>query len=315
MIFSRFLFLHKLVIFGSAFIKIVLNQYNMAGAVGNTGDFFYDYFLYPIASREGYNIVNTLAYAIIALIALYGIWYFFKRKNIVVGKQFIYSVIPFVLLGSTISALKDSIASSENIFRAISPVHEFILNSHIYDYGYLTVTPGIYLLTAAILFLCIGILYRLGKMEYLMHVGFALWVPHMLILLPFMQYALDALPIIVLAGVPAIIALRYFKNEMYALIVGSHALDGAATFWVIDVFGPRIGKAYFEQHVVGGFIGELFGTFFAFYLVKVLIAGVVSYTLAKEKEEENFKNFVALAIIIMGLAPAVRNILRMTMGV
>lgn len=287
----------------------------MAENVGSTGDFLYDYFLYPIASRGGYNLVNTLVYAVIALVALYAIWQLFRKNKLVIDKQFIYAVLPFVLLGSTISAIKDAISSNEMVFTPITPIHEFILTSHIYDYGYFTVTPGIYIVTVVILFISIGVLYALNKMKYLGHVGMALWIPHVLLIVPFMKYILDGLPIIILALIPGVIAFKYFKNEMYALIVSAHALDGAATFWVIDVFGPRIGKSYFEQHVVGGFIGELFGTFFAFYLLKVGIAFVVSSVLLKEKEDENFKYFIALAIMIMGFAPAIRNILRMAMGV
>ncbi len=287
----------------------------MVENVGNTGDFFYDYFLYPISSHGGYNIVNTAVYAGIALIALYFIWDIFRKKKIIIDKQFIFAVLPFILLGSTISALKDAISSGENVILAITPIHKIILESHIYEYSYFTVTPGIYILTASILFLSIGILRLVKKEQYLFHVGMVLWLFHFLLILPFMKYAMHIIPIAILALIPTVIAHKKFKNIVYSLIIAGHALDGAATFYIIDIFGPAVGKSYFEQHVVGGFIGELFGTFFAFYLVKVLVAWLVARTLMKEKEDENFKYFIALAIIIMGFAPAIRNILRMCMGV
>ncbi len=233
----------------------------------------------------------------------------------IIDKKFIIAVLPFILLGSTISALKDAISSDEMVFQAITPIHKIILESHIYEYSYLTVTPGIYILTALILFASLGILRLLKKEQYLFHMGMLLWMPHFLLILPFMKYILQIIPIAILAIIPAIIAQKKFKNEIYSLIVAGHALDGAATFYIIDIFGPSIGKSYFEQHVVGGFIGEFFGTFFAFYILKVLVAWIVAQTLFKEKEDENFKYFIALAIMIMGFAPAIRNILRMCMGV
>ena len=218
----------------------------------------------------------------------------------------------FVLFGSTMRVVTDAI--DNGVFKPITPIHEIILNSHLYDYGYLTVTPGVYLVTAAILFAAMGILNLLGKQRYLFHTGMALWVFHLALLLPFMRYFLDAIPVALLALVPYLISKKYLRNKIYPLVVAGHALDGAATFWVIDVFGPRIGKDYFEQHVFGAAIGKAFGTFFVFYLVKVAISAAVGYMLEKEKEDGNFKNFIALAIMIAGFAPGIRDLLRMVVG-
>src|SRR3989338_7170460 len=240
-------------------------------------DFFYDYFIDPILSKTGYNSINTLTYAIIAIIALYAIYTLFKKYNIKLDRSFVYSILPFVLLGSTMRVVTDSI--DNGVFKAVTPIHELVINSHLYDYGYITVSPGIYLVTAAILFISMFVLNALKKPQYLPHVGIALWIPHFLLLIPFMAYVIHAIPILILAIVPAFAAYKYFKNDIYALIVGGHALDGAATFWVIDIFGPSVVKQYFEQHVVGGAIGAMFGTFFVFYLVKVAIAFAVSYAL------------------------------------
>lgn len=284
----------------------------MSGPVGDTGNFIEDYFVHPIVSETGYNPVNTAVYAIIAIIALYFIWNTFRRKKIVIDKNFIYAVLPFVLLGSTISSLKDAVHAGK--FLPITPIHKAILDSGIYNYSYFTVTPGIYLVTAAILFITMGVLHLIKKSQYLGHAGLVLWLFHFLLLIPFMQYIMDAIPILILTLIPTIIAWKYFKNDIYSLIVAGHALDGAATFYVIDVFGPKVEKLYFEQHVVGGFIGATFGTFFAFYLVKLAISFGVAHLLKKEKEDENFKNFIALAIMIMGFAPGIRDVLRMVLG-
>lgn len=278
-----------------------------------TGNIIQDYFLNPIADKTGYNTFNTATYAIIAIIALYAIWQYFKSKKIKIDKNFIYSILPFILLGSTIRVVTDSI--DNGVFKSITPIHQAILNSHIYDYGYFTVTPGIYIVTASILFICIGVLNLIKKSKYLGYVGLILWVFHFILLLPFMSYILDSIPILLLTLAPTAIAILYLKDDIYSLIVAGHALDGAATFYVIDIFGPTNGKPYFEQHVVGSFIGQVFHTFFAFYLVKIFIAFSVAYLLQKDKDEDqNFKNFVALAIMIMGFAPGLRDVLRMVVG-
>src|SRR5262249_53945355 len=162
----------------------------------------------------------------------------------------------------------------------------WVLDSHLWDYGYFTVTPGIYVLTAALLLASLAVLYKLGRTELLGHIGLVLWVPHLLLLAPFMKYALYALPVLILAAIPAYAAWLYFKDRILAMIVAGQALDGAATFFVIDIFSKVSGISYFEQHVLSSAIGEITGTFFTFYLLKVCIAFAAAYVLQKEKMDQ-----------------------------
>ncbi len=277
------------------------------------GNFIYDWFLQPIWDKTGYNAVNTSVYAIIAIVALYAIWKLLEKNKFTVDKKFIYGTLAFVLFGSTLRVVTDAI--DNGVLKPVTALHELAINSHIYDYGYLTVTPGIYIMVATLFLITLLVLTSIKKQEYLMHVGLLLWLPHILLLLPFMSFAQHLLPIIVLAAIPALIVYKLFRNEIATLMVAGHALDGAATFYVIDIFGPLVGKSYFEQHVVGGFIGAYFGTFFAFYLFKVvLVSGIAKVMIDDKEDSENFRNFVALAIMIMGFAPGIRDILRMIVG-
>ncbi|MFH0884128.1 MAG: DUF63 family protein [Candidatus Micrarchaeota archaeon] len=274
-------------------------------------NFIYDYFIRPIWERSGYNIVNTLAYALIAIASIYAISRAL-RGRVAIDRTFIWGVMAFVLFGSTVRVVTDSIDNGR--FLPVSPLHELVLESHIYDYGYLTVTPGIYIVTAALMLGTVAILYMLKRTELLAYVGLALWLPHFLLLLPFMGYAVYSLPILVLAAIPAYAALWHFKNTALTLVVAGQSLDGAATFFVIDIFSKVSGIQYFEQHVVGGFIGTFFGTFFAFYLLKVGIAFAAAYALQKERMDEEDRNYIALVLMIMGFAPGIRDILRMVIG-
>jgi uncharacterized membrane protein len=129
-----------------------------------------------------------------------------------------------------------------------------------------------------------------------------------------MSYAAYALPILALAAVPAWLAWRHFQDRALAMVVAGQALDGAATFFVIDVFSKVSGVAYFEQHVLGGFIGGFFGTFFVFYLLKVGIAFAAAHVLREEKMDAEDRNYVALILIIMGFAPGIRDVLRMVLA-
>ncbi len=271
----------------------------------------YEYYVKPIWDHSGYNIVNTLTYAIIAIAAVFLIYRFMKGR-IKIDEKFITATLMFVLFGSTLRVVTDSIDS--HIFSAATPIHQAILDSHLLDYGYFTVTPGIYVVVAALFILSAAILYRIKRMELLQYVGIALWLPHFLLLLPFMKYAIYAVSVLALAAIPAYLAWRYFKNIPLALIVAGQALDGAATFFVIDYFSKISGIQYFEQHVFSAAIGALSGTFFTFYLLKVGISFSAAYLLSKEKMDIEDLNYIALILIIMGFAPGIRDVLRMVVG-
>jgi len=283
----------------------------MFHVVGSMENFINQYFIDPIWSHSGYNIVNTVTYAAIALIAVYAIFRILE-KRIKIDEKFVCAVLWFVLLGASMRTVTDSIDSG--VFKAVTPLHAWILDSHIYDYGYLTVSPGVYIVTAFILFVSIAVLHRIKRMELLSNVGMVLAAFNLLLLVPFMQYWIYAIPVLILAGIPVYFAYRYFKNWIMTGIVGGHALDGAATFFAIEIFPKFTGIYYSEQHVFSGAIGILSGNFFAFFLVKIIVAFGAAYVLSKEKIDSNEKNYIALVLMIIGFAPGIRDVLRMVVG-
>jgi uncharacterized membrane protein len=275
-------------------------------------NFIKDYYIDPIWAHSGYNIVNTLTYAVIAIAAVYLLFRIMKGR-INFDLKFLSSVMCFVLLGSTVRVVTDSIDTG--VFKPITPIHQMVLDSHIYDYGYFTTTPGIYLVTASILLISIALLHKMKKMGNLWIVGLALWLPHFLLLVPFMKYAAYAIPILVLTAIPAYLAYLYFKKDLVmAGIVAGHALDGAATFFVIDIFSKISGIQYGEQHVFSSAIGTIGGTYLTFYLIKVAVSFCAAYVVTKEKMNDQEKTYIALVLMIMGFAPGIRDVLRMVCG-
>ncbi len=304
--------------------------------------FIKEYYADPIVNHEGYNIVNTLTYALIEILAVYSIYRVFEKNKIMISREFVINTIPFVLFGSTARVITDSLDTG--VMKPITPLHEFIINSHIYDYGFLTSSPGIYIITAVLFFASLLISHKMKKPKLCGTIGLALWLPHFIALLFMVKYLEFAIPVLVLAAIPFYLAFRYFETEnpvlnyvqqtvartgdwkrktnankiggdILAGVVGAHALDGAATFFIIDFFGQLTGKSYFEQHVIPSFIGETFGTFFPFYLLKIAIAFGAAWFIANEKDvEEGEKYFISLLLIIIGLAPGLRDVLRMVVG-
>ena len=275
-------------------------------------DFFYEYFVSPILEKSGYNIVNTFAYALIALVLLYAIWVAFRRMKLKIGSEFFLGVFTFVLFGSTMRVVTDAVDSG--VFQPVSPLHSLVLDSGLYGYGFLTVSPGTYVVVAVAFLVSLLVLHSMKRMELLKYVGLAFFLFHFMLLLPFIQHAALAVPVLVLAAIPFLAALWYFRAFEYAAVVGGHALDGAATFFIIDIYPAVTGIHYFEQHVMPRAIAEFFGTYFAFYLVKIAIAALAAYVVSKEKMDKGLATYVLAVFMVAGLAPGVRDVLRMVVG-
>ena len=270
-----------------------------------------EFFISPIMEKTGYNPVNTIVYAAIALLAVYVIFKILKKTGIKINNDFFWGVLSFVLFGSTMRAVTDSVDGG--VFTGVTPIHEGILNSGILDYGFLTVTPGIYILVAGILLATIAVLHCIKRMELLPYIGFALFIPFFLLLIPFMQHVEYAIPVLILTAIPAYFIWKRYGAVASAVVAG-HAMDGAATFIILDIFSSAVGKNYFEQHVLSRFVGELLDTYFLFYMVKVAIASMAVYLVEKENLKPDERIYFYLVIAIIGLAPGIRSILRMVCG-
>lgn len=291
-------------------------------------DFIRQYFVAPILERSGYNAVNTLAYAAIALVSLYAIWRFMKGRGFdFSSKEFLYGTAAFVLFGSTARVLTDLsdsglMAAAANAPGALGAVYGMVEQSRIFEYGYLTVTPGIYIVVAALFLLSIAVGLKLRRPMLPAYAGIALWLPCILLLLPFgAHYPYVALGVLLAAAGSA--AAYFLLSKAAKMKLGLHeklaiagqALDGAATFVVIDVFAPAVGRGYFEQHVLSAGIGDATPLgYLLFFAVKVALASAIAYFISKEKMDRADKSLVLVVVAIMGFAPGIRDLLRMLAG-
>jgi uncharacterized membrane protein len=106
--------------------------------------------------------------------------------------------------------------------------------------------------------------------------------------------------------------IRFLTDRLNLAVLAAHLLDATSSFIGIDLLG------YAGKHVIEGLIVEYTGTAAGMYLLKLGILLPILYVLGTqftEKEEEELKNLVLLALLMIGLAPAVRNTLRMMLGV
>lgn len=283
------------------------------------------YFIEPIFSRSGYNPVNTLAYAAIALACAYILWKALRKAGIdFAGKDFLFGILAFVLFGSTSRVLTDlsDAGAFQEYSGALAPIYVWLAKSGIFAYGYLTVTPGIYVVSAILFLASLAAAKAMKKGNFAAYAGLALWLPCAILLLPFAKHFAFFAAAAALAAAGWKASSSILEKMMKAklsihghLAIFGQALDGAATFVVLDIFSGQSGISYFEQHVLPSAIGSATPLgFFLFFLVKLLLASALAYFISKESMDKEDKAYVLLLVAIMGLAPGIRDALRMLCG-
>lgn len=278
-----------------------------ATAAGIVNQYFVDPLAHP-SDFAPYNLVNTATFAVLALIAAYLIYKGLKKAGIDTGRQeFYWAVIPFVALGSAVRVLVDA---------NILPRSVQVLGYTAYPF----VTPLVYVLVFLATIACIAAAKMLGGRNAgrfhsnLRWPGTALFAIALLPLVPLFSNFTALLAVVCLSatGLAAyplackILGARRDNVEWFT--VWAQALDGAATFVGVSFYG------YSEQHVVGNAIFALFGTPFAFFLLK-LAFGLLVVGLARKElggaRDAPLKNYLLLLVTIFGLAPGGRDTLRM----
>jgi uncharacterized membrane protein len=266
-------------------------------------DWIYRYYLEPIILDTGYNPVNTLTWAILLVISIFIIVRLFKHLDIVLDERLIFSTIPYILAGSSLRVIEDA---------------ELITQPA----KYLLITPVIYFLvffiTIISLLICRKIFARKFYESYAA-VGL-LWTFINIIILLSVGVENIWAPIVVFCAGSAITGLVYLlitrlnfhflENRCNLLILYSHMLDASSTWLGVDWLN------YHEKHVVPTLLIDFSGTALVMFPLKLIVLlPVLSLIDESLREEASLRNLIKLALLILGLAPATRNVLRLTLGI
>ncbi|MCJ7816811.1 MAG: DUF63 family protein [Candidatus Aenigmarchaeota archaeon] len=101
--------------------------------------------------------------------------------------------------------------------------------------------------------------------------------------------------------------LKLFSRPNSSLL-SAHMLDSSATFVSVMFFG------YLEQHPVPRLFIESVGPW-TFFVLKLAVLLPSLYIIDKYAEDGDFKNFLKIVILILGLAPGLRDTIRLAAGV
>jgi len=278
-------------------------------------EFLYKYYIDPIRYGEAYTLVDTLTYALILIAAVYLLYRGLRRYGIAIDDELVLATLPYVVFGGLLRVVEDTgMITSDLRFLLITPLIFFVValiagvalfggkiaeNAGIvsrYSKVYAGVgVAGSFLSGAALVWfgltettIALGVLAAILTLAAVS--SLALWA--------FMAYALK---------------WGYVSNLLYKLLIFGHMLDASATSYGIDLHPVH----YVEQHVVGGALIDATGTAFSMFLLKfaVIIPAVYVLELYRREGDTGFWHLILLAMIVVGMAPGIRDLTRMVLYV
>ena len=272
-------------------------------------EFLYTYYIHPITYDTGYNPVNTITWALMLGLMVFVLWKILKKLGIVIDKRFVAAVSPYIFVAASLRVMEDA-----DWF--LPPI------------CYMLITPLIYFL---IFFCCVAILVILRVLsgpnrinDYVVVFGLigVLWfIANMILLLRneaivnlwvlFAVIGISGLIMLVIYVVGAKLHAKFLTESLNVSVLTAHLLDASSSYIGIDFLDYR------GKHVIEGMIVQYTGSAAGMFLLKLGILIPVLYLLdiCFGEREIELKNLVLLVLITIGLAPAVRNTLRMILGV
>jgi uncharacterized membrane protein len=265
-------------------------------------DFISQYFIDPMLNGNGYNTVNTSVYAIGFVIVVLFTLKLFQKMKIKIDGSFFKGLVPFIFLGAVVRSLEDA-----------GVVHSLIF-----------VTPGVYFFIYFIVIgsICLSIFMenRIKKPYWILMASMGTVM--LLCSLAFVKIvyvqpllyvaAFTAIFILVLFGIRRLVKTKFLNNINSGIIV-AHLFDASTTFTALEL-SKNWNMAYFEQHVIAGFLMGNLGNYAIFFL-KLAVIPVALWIIDTSVEDKQTNYFLKIAIFILGVGPGLRNLLSMMMGV
>lgn len=272
-------------------------------------DFIYRYYIDPIIYDTGYNPVNTITWAVLLAVSIFfvsKIWEICDKKW-GIDRDTLLSLIPYIFVGASLRVMADA-----DVFDA--PLR------------YLLITPLNFVtmvaLTSVILLISGVISTKLvmgkgGYKKIFVPCGIILCFLNVIVLLSAKEVILFLVPFAVV-GIAILIVfpiyliaraydIQFLKEKLNVCILGAHLMDAASSHIGIDYLN------YGGKHVIERILLEHTGTALCIYPVELLVLIPALYVTDKYIEKESLKMVLLGVILVLGLAPAIRNTIRMTL--
>ena len=285
-------------------------------------EFIYKYYIDPVIYSEPYNVVETLTYALILVLGVYLLYRWMSQSTwlsdigLKIDSSFILATLPYVVLGGVLRVIQDTGMITGNL-------------------QFLIVTPPIYFVlfffTIGMIFLALYLQQKGLIKNFLSFYALAGCMAVFVIVLILSAWGINhahidlfVLGVIPLMAITAtvfvwgfmryVLKWHYVTDPLYITLLFGQLLDASATSYGIDMH-PAV--QYIEQHVVGSGLINLTGTAFVMFPLKLVVLFPAIYIMQLFRKEANpaFWHLVLLAMIVVGLAPGIRDLTRMVLYV
>ena len=285
-------------------------------------DFIHKYYIDPIRMGQPYNVVDTLTYAIILVIGVYLLYRWMSQSDWLsdigfkIDASFILATLPYVILGGVLRVVQDTgMLTGDFQFLLVTPLIYFVL----------------FFFTIAMLFLSRFLTLQGLTKSFLTFYVFAGIIAVFVVSLVLLAWGINHthIDLFILAVIPLMaltttvlvwafmrygLGWKYVTDPLYITLLFGQLLDASATSYGIDLH-PSI--RYVEQHVVGSGLIDLTGTAFVMFPLKLVVLFPAIYIMQLYRKEANpaFWHLVLLAMIVVGFAPGIRDMVRMVLYV
>lgn len=264
------------------------------------GFFFDEYYVRPIVEGTGYNLVNTVTYALILIFLVYVVLKALNYLDIGLDRRLWINLVPFVILGGVLRALMDI-----GFFSSLG------------SWAYVFVTPLIYFLVFLLVFVPLVLVNVLGwSRKWLGYYGVVLLIAFSLAVVFNVSRVFDFTLVLAVAFVAFVLTWWLLKRiglESFNRVSGwspvfAHSLDASSTVIAIAVVG-----GYVEQHVFPSLLFEYFSPWIFIPIKLALVSAAIYYI--DEGVQGGWNWILKFMILVLGLGPGVRNMLVLLMGV
>ena len=278
--------------------------------------FIYKYYIDPIRYGQPYNVVDTTTYALVLLVAIYILYRWFSRsKTIAIDGRFVLATLPYVVLGGLLRVVQDTgMITSDLQYLLITPLIYFLLffftaavlvvASSIQKAGMVRDYIPVYSVTGIVAALvAAGVLVSFGIGNTVVDAGVVAFIIGLGLLTTALVYA----------AMRYLLRWEYAADPLYLALIFGQMLDASATSFGIDLHPLE----YVEVHVVGSNLIAWTGTAFSMFPLKLLVLFPGIYILERFRNEGSpvLWHLIVLAMITVGLAPGVRDMVRMMLYV
>ncbi|MGI6589721.1 MAG: DUF63 family protein [Candidatus Iainarchaeum sp.] len=287
-------------------------------------DFVTEYFIKPIMSPElsGYNMINTITYIVILIIAC-SIIYFFLRKKVKFDEKFFLAISPYILIGVSLRVLMHQIEAGNLIIEGITKTANPL------QIGFWFFTPGVWILTFAIVLAGLLIAQVWKELNHNRLFAFGLIIALPLVLFNFINFNnwiwfIGTLILIIITTytiiqlIDKLTPYKILEDSLNIFIIMGQAIDGIASVVAITFFN------FTEQHVVSNIVINIHPILFV--IIKLVLAILICYSLddylkdsikkyqnkpGKNLDIKNKIGFTKVVIAILGFATGLASLFKM----